>query len=107
MTNTMIILMESVKLMENGILASTGTVQTIDGKQVEIPESIHTYKAWKSLGYVVKHGEHAIAKFPIWKYTTKRVKDTDTDEEKQTGKCYMFNASFFKASQVERMKDGK
>ena len=55
MTNAMIILMESVKLMEEGKLKGTGKfveIETQDGKkQMEIPEAIHTYAKWKELGY--------------------------------------------------------
>lgn len=59
MTNAQIILLQSVKLMEQGILQGTGefvTVEDQDGnkKQLEIPEQIHTFAAWKELGYQVK-----------------------------------------------------
>lgn len=47
MTNANIILNESIKLMENGILAGNGefiTIETDAGKkQIEIPEEIHTF----------------------------------------------------------------
>lgn len=67
MTNAMIILMESVKLMEEGKLKGTGKfveVETQDGKkQLEIPEAIHTYAKWKELGYQVRRGENPRSKF--------------------------------------------
>lgn len=61
-TNSMIILLESMKLMEQGILGRTGeTIVYEDGngnkKQVEMPEPIHTYQKWKELGYQVRRGE--------------------------------------------------
>ena len=121
MTNAMIILNESVRLMENGVLEGTGQfveIENADGskKQIELPEQIHTFAAWKSLGYSVKKGEHAIAKFPIWKHTAKML-DTDTGNAEldkmnaeinsQGGKTNMFmkTAAFFKFAQVEKIAE--
>lgn len=122
MTNAMIILTESVKLMEDGVLEGTGVfieVEDADGnkKQLEMPEELHTFAVWKSMGYSVKKGEHAIAKFPIWKYTTKMLDvntgDPETDKVNaeinvQGGKSNMFMkvAAFFKYSQVEKIAEG-
>lgn len=122
MTNAMIILTESVKLMEDGVLEGTGVfmeVEDADGnkKQLEMPEQIHTFAVWKSMGYSVKKGERAIAKFPIWKYTTKMLDvntgDPETDKMNaeinvQGGKSNMFMkvAAFFKYSQVEKIAEG-
>lgn len=122
MTNAMIILDESVKLMEAGVLAGTGQfmdVEDADGnkKRLEMPEPIHTFAAWKSMGYSVKKGEHAVAKFAIWKHTTKML-DVDTGNPEmdkmnaeinaQGGKSNMFMkvAAFFKYSQVEKIAEG-
>lgn len=105
MTNAMIILLESVKLMEAGILKSTGEkFKTDDGKEFELPEPIHTYQAWKSIGYRVKKGEKAIAQFPIWKYTKKKDKDMSEEEAQDNGFCFMKTASWFKYSQVEKIE---
>ena len=62
MTNAQIILSNSIDLMKKGILNGTGKFfEVIDenGKKItiEIPEEIHTFQAWKSLGYCVKKGE--------------------------------------------------
>lgn len=102
MTNAQIILTESVKLMEAGILKGTGEIMTIeldDGtrKQLEIPEPIHTYAAWKSLGYQVIKGQKAIASFTIWKHVGARTKtDKKTGEEtEQKAKMFLKKASFF------------
>lgn len=108
MTNAMIILHESVKLMDEGVLQGTGeyiTVENADGtkQQLEMPEQIHTFANWKALGYSVKKGEKAVAKFPIWKHTTKTVTD-ENDEEKERTAMYMKTASFFKMSQVEKIE---
>ena len=108
MTNEQIIFAESCKLLEQGILASTGKVDLIEineageqvTRQVDMPEPIHTFAAWKAQGYIVKKGEHAIAKFPIWKYS-KKGKEENEDEEKPA-KMFWKMAHFFKYSQVEK-----
>lgn len=106
MTNERIIINESIKLMKDGILQGSGVfaeVEFADGKKrIELPEDIHTFQAWKSLGYIVKKGEKAIAKFPIWKYTSKKVETEDGEEE--TSNMFMKTAAFFKMSQVEIIK---
>ena len=104
MTNAMIILYESVKLMEAGVLKGTGRyveVQDKNGetKRLEIPEAIHTYNAWKDLGYQAKKGEKAVAQFTIWKYRAGKHNE-ETDEVEQA-KMFMKKASFFTAAQVQ------
>ena len=106
MTNAMIVLMESVRLMEEGVLSGTGKkFKTDDGKEFELPEPIHTYQTWKKKGYQVKKGEKAIAQFPIWKYTTKKDSEMSEDEAQENGFCFMKNSSWFKFSQVEEIKN--
>ena len=108
MTNAMIIFWESVELMNAGVLESTGRVLTMelpDGSTKEIlePEPIHTFACWKNLGYSVKKGEHAVAKFPIWKGSEKVVKDNDGNDTDETAlKMFRKDAFFFKSSQVEK-----
>lgn len=116
MTNAQIILTESFRLMEEGILKGSGTFgETPDGQMVELPEDIHTFNGWKQLGYSVKKGEKAVAKFPIWKHTRKMMKTDTPDPEMnkanamindQGGKTSMFmqTAAWFTASQVEPIK---
>lgn len=120
MTNAMIILMESVKLMEEGVLKGTGeqiTVEDANGnkKTLEMPEAIHTFNGWKALGYSVKKGEKSKIKFNIWKHTTKML-NTETGNAEldkvnahinaQGGESRMFMklAAFFTADQVEPLK---
>lgn len=107
MTNAMIILNESVKLMENGIIKGTGQfveIENDDGskKRLELPEEIHTFAAWKSMGYSVKKGEKAVARFAIWKYASKTEVD-ENNEETEKSKMFMKVAAFFKGSQVEKI----
>ena len=119
MTNAQIILGEQIRLQEEGILKYTGRmIEAIDmeGNEIEIPEiqPIHTYQAWKKLGYQVKKGEKCVAKFPVWKYLTKKQKKdeeevpADVDGEEQTvtrGRCYMKVSAFFTDEQVEKIKE--
>ena len=103
MTNAQIITQARFDLMEQGIIGTTGrelVMKLEDGteKIVKEPEEIHTFQAWKELGYKVKKGEHAIARFTIWKHTSKENEDGKKEEH-----MFMKNACFFKASQVEAM----
>ena len=121
MTNAAIIFNESVRLMNEGIIKGTGefvTMEDEDGNkfEVEMPEPIHTFAAWKTMGYSVKKGEHAVAKFAIWKHTSKML-DTDTGNaeadkmnaqiNEQGGQTNMFMkvSAFFTQSQVEPTKE--
>ena len=106
MTNAQIILMESVKLMSDGILKGSGVKGiTPDGKEIELPEQIHTYQRWKSLGYQVKKGSKSVAQFPIWKYTKKKTKEMTEEEAQESGYCFMKLSSFFTKEQVEKIED--
>ena len=116
MTNAMIILLNSVKLMEEGIIKGSGIKGvTPDGKEIELPEAIHTYQAWKSLGFQVKKGSKAVAQFPVWKYIggikkleEKEVRDdVDVDTNENKGYCRMKTASFFTKDQVEPIEEAK
>ena len=105
MTNEQIILQESLALLKQGVLKTTGRVfvqEMPDGSTLELPEPepIHTYNGWKELGYQVKKGEHAKASFPIWKYSGR--KDEETGEE-VGGKCYQRKAFWFTFDQVEKV----
>ena len=107
MTNAQIIFNNSVKLMEEGILKGSGIMATVtdaegNTKQIELPETIHTFAAWKSLGYIVKKGQKAKAAFTIWKYTESKSKN-DEEEEEASGKMFMKTAHFFTKDQVEKI----
>lgn len=109
-TNAMIIATAAQQLLEEGKLQPTGrilTFETSDGNVIKIPEAepIHTFAMWKSLGYKVKKGEHAVAKLTIWKYSRNR-NEEETNEEEQvaSGHCFRKLAFFFSASQVEPIK---
>ena len=119
MTNAQIIMNESFRLMEEGILKGSGQyteIETADGTMtVEIPEDIHTFNGWKARGYQVKKGEKSSIKFPIWKHTVKMLKtdtgNADLDKanalvNEQGGQTNMFMkvAAFFTAAQVEPIK---
>lgn len=119
MTNAQIILHESVRLMNEGILKGTGRKAYLETPlgtiEVEQPEAIHTFQRWKELGYSVKKGEKSSIKIRIWKHTTKQLK-TDTENAElnamnaqinaQGGESNMFmkTAAFFTFAQVEPLK---
>lgn len=110
MTNAQIIMNESIRLMEEGIIKGTGrmfeaVIVDAEGnetkKMVEEPEAIHTYAIWKQLGYQVKKGQKAKASFTIWKYVEGKKKDEN--EEEPESKMFMKKASFFTIDQVEKI----
>lgn len=109
MTNAQIILESSIFLMEQGLLKPTDQKVIITDEQgsreVFMPEPIHTFAAWRAMGYSVKKGEHAIAKFPIWKMVGKQKQDEDDekDDQKRTGRMFMKVAFFFTADQVKKL----
>lgn len=110
MTNAEIIFQNRVFLMEQGVIKGMpGTAVKFkdeDGKEREIlmPEEIHTFQSWKKLGYQVQKGEHAVAKFPVWKYKVsgkKQEAEAEDDDQPQKGRCFMKVAFFFTADQVK------
>lgn len=105
MTNAQIIFNERVRLMEENKIGTTGRtilVQDNEGNELELaePEEIHTFAAWKSLGYSVKKGEKAVAKFTIWKYAEKKVEEGKDEETIKN--MFMKSSCFFAQSQVEK-----
>ena len=111
MTNAAIIFNASCKLMEEGILGTTGrkiVLEAPDGTKTEImePEPIHTYNAWKAMGYQVKRGERNIAQITIWKPGKAKKTDneeTNADGENDETRMFLKTAFFFKRSQVEQI----
>lgn len=89
MTNAEIIYANQMELVNNGVIGEE--------------EDIHTYQMWKSLGYQVKKGEHAVTKFPVWKPSKGKVAKDEDGENVMVKKPYMFmkTAAFFSTSQVE------
>ena len=108
MTNEMIILTESVKLMEDGIIKGTGEFVEVEIngeiKKFEIPEEIHTYERWRKMGYQVQRGETSFIKFKVWFFTGGNGRNQEleeTESAQQHGKCYMRMTSFFTKDQVK------
>lgn len=111
MTNEMIILNESVKLMNDGIIRGTGRYFEVEDQNgnkttLELPEAIHTYAAWKQIGRQVKRGEKCKARFYIWKQGKgKTVIDEESGEEiEQSGRMFMKEAFFFTFEQTEPVR---
>lgn len=102
MTNSMIILSESVRLMEEGKLKSSGKFVKItdaDGseKTLEMPIEIHTFNGWKERGFCVRKGEKSTIKFPIWKH----IYGKENEEGKKKDHMFMKLSAFFTEEQVE------
>ena len=108
MTNEQIIFNNSLQLMDDGIIGTTGRIITVEnenGEKAEIqePEPIHTYQAWKCMGYQVKRGQKAKASFQIWKHTIKKATEKNEEDEE---KMFMTKAFFFTFDQVEPIEQG-
>jgi predicted transcriptional regulator len=104
MTNEQIIFEKRCELMDAGIIGTTGRYYNVvdeDGNEKRLmePEEIHTFSAWKALGYGVKRKEKAVAKFPIWKYVEKKKEAEEQEEER----VFLKMSCFFSFSQVEKM----
>ena len=106
-TNAQIIFFASCDLMKEGKIKGTGRyveIETDDGPvKMEEPEPIHTFQAWKKLGYSVKKGEKAITRLNIWKFVEKKGKSDDDEnaEEVNAGHCIRKEACFFASHQVQ------
>lgn len=98
MTNAEIIYRTSIDLVKAGKL----NMVTVNGE--EMPEPIHTFQAWKSMGYSVKKGEKSDIKITIWKHASKMIENEETHEETEKSSMFMKTAAFFKFSQVEKIK---
>lgn len=71
-----------------------------------IKEEVHTFSKWKSLGFIVKKGEHALFETKLWKFKTKDSNVEDTEEEQiEHGRMYLTRAFLFGKSQVEEVKN--
>lgn len=110
MSNADIIFTHSMELANAGKIRFTDTVigSREDGTPVFLPEAIHTFAAWKSRGFSVKKGEHAVAKFAVWKYKNARTVEVEQEdgtvtEETRAARMFLQSAAFFSASQVERI----
>lgn len=109
MTNAEIVFLNSLDLMEIGVLKGNGIMfgyKGTDGQMhtLEMPEDIYTFGAWKKMGFAVRKGEHAKACFPVWKYIKDAGEAADDEDGDSDGKCYMKMAYFFTADQVEPLK---
>ena len=111
MTNEMIVLGQAIALAEDGKIGYTGEILTVEinGEEITMkePEQIHTYARWKAMGYQVRRGEKAIAKFKVWKHVTPKKKNDDGEEKTASaarGKMFLKQAAFFSAAQVEPIK---
>lgn len=73
---------------------------------VDRGEEIHTYNGWKARGCNVRRGEHAIAKFPIFKKVARKRNSSEINNptsNNQSSDTFMItqDAYFFATHQVE------
>lgn len=61
-----------------------------------IAEECHTYAKWKAMGYQVKRGSKPLFSTMIWKYASRKNKETNEEESSM----FMKKAHFFGRSQV-------
>lgn len=106
MTNAQIIFNASVQLMKDGVIKGTGRFVTLDnGETLELPESLHTYAAWKTCGRQVKRGEKCKARFYIWKQAkAKSGNDENDDQKPEKTRMFWKEAFFFTFDQTEPCK---
>ena len=98
--------MKNVEIIEQASwdLMQKGIIKPVQVGEITVPEPIHTYQAWKTLGYQVRKGEKAIAKFCIWKHVSAKKDADEEDNEAESGpgdKMFMKMSSFFTAGQVD------
>lgn len=84
--------------MTNAQIITENTIMLAMAGKIQPEEELHTFARWKALGYSVKKGEKALAKFPIWKMGTRK---DDDGEETATGRMFLKTSAFFATSQVE------
>ena len=84
-TNLEIIMMETIELIETG--------------KIKPNEEIHTFAKWKALGYSIKAGEKAIARFSIWKCKYKTITDEDGSQYDKRS-MFLKESCFFSTNQV-------
>ena len=105
MTNTVII---TNALKARG-MTDDQLSQLLDAYKGDLP--FHTFQEWKSRGYSVKKGEHALFTADLWKYTSKPSKATikaaeeaGKDAPEESPHYYKKLSHLFSFSQVEPVK---
>ena len=75
----------------------------LEGNEIimQEPEQIHTFMAWKELGFMVRKGEKAVDSFSIWKYTSRKKPNQTEEETQEEGHCFLKYSHFFAAHQVQ------
>lgn len=87
--------------MTNAAIVAENTILLIRAGKIAPEDEIHTFQRWKELGFSVKKGEHAVAKFPVWKPS---IKKNDNGEKVNTGRMFAKTSAFFSSAQVEPLK---
>ena len=107
MTNEEIVMNERLLAQKNGLIGLTGKMIEVDGMEIPEPEELHTFKAWKDLGYMVKKGEHAVVTTKLWKMK-KKIETYKADSGKEVDvnchRYYLCKSFLFSPKQVEAIK---
>lgn len=93
MTNSEIILKA---VIENKIYTKEQAKEILEGGH-DIP--VHTYAAWKKLGFQVKKGEKASIKIKLWR----AIKKKDEKAKKDELQFILVNTSLFTEEQVKKL----
>lgn len=111
-SNAEMIFAKEIDLAQKGLIPTTERKITVNlgGKDVEMnePTHIHTASGWRSKGYLVRKGEHAVASIPIWHNTNVRPDENAEPDENGAVKASRMQRKtsyFFSAEQVAPIED--
>lgn len=64
---------------------------------------LHTFAVWKSMGYIVKRGEHAKIATRLWKFKKGAKETEESVDGEHSDKYFLCKAYLFTAEQVEKI----
>jgi antirestriction protein ArdC len=85
----------------NAELIENATIALMMEGKIGKGEEIHTYAHWKELGYQVKKGEKAVAKFQVWKPSKRKPVEGEPERAEARPRMFRKMASFFSTAQVD------
>ena len=107
-TNSQIIFNKEIELAQKGLIPTMERKITVNynGETLEMnePTRIHTASGWRSKGYLVRKGEHAVASLNIWHNINERPGDDAEAGEDGTvaaSRMERRRSHFFSIEQVE------
>jgi hypothetical protein len=88
----------------NAELIENATIALMMEGKIGKGEEIHTYAHWKELGYQVKKGEKAVAKFQVWKPSKRKPVEGEPERKDARPRMFKKMAAFFSTTQVEQIQ---